>query len=369
MDRQQPKRVLVFCLSGLGDAILASPALAALHARPKQFQLTLLAMFPSVAEYLRDQQITDDVRLIQFLHMPKWRILRNVWPLRQERFDVSVIPYAMNRLGYNFMSRVIAADERIGFRYQRQRRVNLPELSNVVFSEDPTLHVVEENLRWAAYLTGEDVHALPDEMLFRSSPESVRDAEEFLAAHGLEQAAPLIGIHPSCNALKNQQNRCWPPQHFVQFIERMAAQVPSARFLLFEGPADARLAGMIRQNAASVTVARMLPVRVVGALIRQCQLFVSNDSGLLHIASACKVPSVAIFGPTNPTWVSPWKVPHIIVTRGLPCSPCFNYSSRPLSCPARLDYACVQALPLEAVEAAALRLLQSSPAASVIPPA
>ncbi|HUJ09432.1 MAG TPA: glycosyltransferase family 9 protein [Verrucomicrobiae bacterium] len=348
---------------------MASPAMAALHARPERFRLTLLAMFPSVAEYLRDQQLTDDVRLIQFLHMPKLKILRNVWPLRQEHFDVSIIPYAMNRLGYNFMSRVIGANERIGFRYQRQGRMNLPRLSNVVFSEDPGLHVVQENLRWAAYLRGEEMRALPDEMLLRSRPESVREAEEFLTAHGLEHATPLIGIHPSCNSLKNQQNRCWPPQHFVQFIESMSTQMPSARFLLFEGPSDARLAGMIRQNAHSVTTARMLPLGIVGALIRRCQLFVGNDSGLLHVASACKVPCVAIFGPTNPTWVAPWKTRHVIVSRGLPCSPCFKYSSRPLSCPARLDYACVRELPLELVEAAARQLLQSPHATPINPQA
>ncbi|MEI6083863.1 MAG: glycosyltransferase family 9 protein [Verrucomicrobiota bacterium] len=316
-------------------------------------------MFPAVAEYLRDQQLTEDVRLIQFLDMPKLKILRNVWPLRRERFDVSIIPYAMNRLGYNFMSRVIGARERIGFRYQRQRRVNVPELNQRVFDEDPTLHVVEENLRWAAYLTGLDIKAIPDDMLFRTAPESGRAAEEFLTTHRLDQATPLIGIHPSCNALKNQQNRCWPPDHFVQFIERMAVQMPAARFLLFEGPADARLAQMISQNAkSSVVVARMLPVRVVGALIRQCDLFVSNCSGLIHIAAACKVPTVGIYGPTNPTWDKPWKTESIVVTKSLPCSPCFYYSSRPLDCPAKLDYACVRELPVEDVERAALQLLK-----------
>ena len=359
MKRQQPKRVLIFCLSGLGDAVMASPAIAALAARPKQFQLTLLAMFPSVAEYLRDQRITEDVRLVEFLNMPKLTILRKAWPLRRERFDVSIIPYAMNRLGYNFLSRVIAARERIGFRYQRQRRVNVPELNTVIFDEDPSLHVVQENLRWAAYLTGEEMRSLPNDMLFRSSPESVAAAAEFLGGHGLEHASPLIGLHPSCNSLKNQQNRCWPPQQFVQFIERMAAQVPSARFILFEGPADAQLAGRIRQQAAeSVTVARLLPVRVVGALIRQCDLFVSNCSGLIHIAAACKVPTVGIYGPTNQVWDGPWKTESIVVNRHLPCSPCFYYSSRPLDCPARLDYACVRELPVADVEKAALELLK-----------
>jgi heptosyltransferase-2 len=174
----------------------------------------------------------------------------------------------------------------------------------------------------------------------------------------LDVAAPLVGVHPSCNPLKNQQKRCWPPTHFVQLIERLSRRFPNARFLLFEGPEDVQLAKLIRENAHSITVANQLPVGTVGALIRRCQLFVSNCSGLIHIAAACKVPTVGIYGPTNPTWDRPWKTEAIVVSRRLPCSPCFYYSSRPLDCVANLDYACVRELPVDDVERAALQLLK-----------
>jgi len=340
---------------------MASPAIAALAAAPDRFRLTVLTMFPSVTEYLREQGFTDDVRFVDFIRGGKPTVFRELGRLRSERFDISVLPYPHNRLEYNGVARVIGARQRIGFRYQRQRQRNLPWLNQVVLEEDPTLHVVEENLRWAAYLTGREPAALPDDMLFRSAPASQAAADEFIRHHRLGESAPLIGMHPSCNALKNQQNRCWPPHHFVQFIERMMAQVPGARFVLFEGPTDAQLAGLIRQETDAVVAARLLPVGVVAALIRRCQLFVSNCSGLIHVAAACKVPTVGIYGPTNPTWDGPWKTESIVVTRNLPCSPCFYYSSRPLDCPARLDYACVRELPVAAVEQAALKLLKLAP--------
>jgi len=358
MTARQPKRVLIFCLSGLGDAIMASPAIAALAARPAEFQLTLLTMFQSVAAYLREQEFTDDVRLVDFLHAGKLAVFRLLWQLRQERFDVSIVSYPQNRIQYNGVNFVIGARERIGFRYTKQRDRNLPGLNHKVFDEEPALHVVQENLRWAAYLTGTDLSALPDDMLFHHAPESVQAAQNFLASEKLDDASPLIGLHPSCNPLKNQQSRCWPPHQFVEFIERMGRNVPEARFLLFEGPQDAQLAQLVRQNTQSVHVARMLPIGVVGALIHRCHLFVSNCSGLIHVAAACKVPTVGIYGPTNPTWDKPWKTESIVVTKGLPCSPCFYYSSRPLDCPAKLDYACVRELPVEDVERAALRLLK-----------
>jgi len=84
----------------------------------------------------------------------------------------------------------------------------------------------------------------------------------------------------------------------------------------------------------------------------------SNDSGLMHTAAACRVPCVSIYGATNPVWDGPWKTEVVVVSRHLPCSPCFYYSSRPLDCPAKLDYACVRELPVEDVEKAARQLLE-----------
>ena len=337
---------------------MTSPAIAALAARPAEFQLTLVTMFPSVAAYLKEQEFTADVRFLDFMNASKPDIFRQLWRLRRECFDVSIVSYPHNRVEYNGVNFVIGARQRIGFRYQRQRHVNLPALNNVVLDEDPCLHVVQENLRWAAHLIGEPATALPDDLVFRHSPASVQAADEFLRDQYLTDGGPLIGLHPSCNPLKNQQNRCWPPQNFVSFIERMAQQLPAARFLLFEGPQDAQLAQLVRTNAHSVVAVRMLPIGVVGALIRRCRLFISNCSGLIHIAAACKVPTVGIYGPTNSTWDKPWKTQAIIVTRGLPCSPCFYYSSRSLDCVAKLDYACVRELPVADVERAALQLLR-----------
>jgi heptosyltransferase-2 len=141
-------------------------------------------------------------------------------------------------------------------------------------------------------------------------------------------------------------------------MERISGQIPSARFVLFEGPMDETVTSAVHKRPGLVAVAKRLPIGAVGGVIRRCQLFVSNCSGLIHIAAACKVPTVGIYGPTNSVWDGPWKTESIIVNRKLPCSPCFYYSSRPLDCPARLDYACVRELPVEDVERAALQLLK-----------
>jgi len=85
---------------------MASPSIAALAAEPERFRLTLLTMFGSVAEYLREQRFTEDVRFADFPGNSKARILRDPWRLRQERFDVSVPTYSHNRIEYNAAARL-----------------------------------------------------------------------------------------------------------------------------------------------------------------------------------------------------------------------------------------------------------------------
>ena len=357
VERQQPKRVVVFCLSGLGDAILASPALASLAGARDRFHLTLVTMFPATTDYLRAQGFTDDVRYIPFLGMSKLGIFLIARAFRREKFDVSVLPYAMNRLGYNLLNYVVGARQRIGFRYQRQRLRNVPQLNNVVIEENTKLHAVEENLRWAALLLG--ANPTDDALRYTIPQEAEKSATEFLPP----SPGTWIGIHAGCNVLKNQQKRLWPAVKFAELIRRLVTARPDARFLLFQGPQDVEINNAILAGLGAlrdrVVVVEGQTLPVVAALLRRCRLFLSNDSGLMHTAAACRAPCVAIFGPTNPTWVHPWKTPYRIVSRRLPCSPCFYYSTRPLTCVAHLDYACVRDLPVDDVETAVLDLLRN----------
>ena len=68
------------------------------------------------------------------------------------------------------------------------------------------------------------------------------------------------------------------------------------------------------------------------AIMKRCNLFVTNDSSQMHIAAALQLKVVAIIGPTNPHYIHPWKTEHKIVTLNLDCAPCFFYSPRPLIC-------------------------------------
>jgi len=86
-------------------------------------------------------------------------------------------------------------------------------------------------------------------------------------------------------------------------------------------------------------------------LIKQCRLFITNDTGPMHIATAFGVPTVAIFGPTDPLTTSPFGSGHELVRHPVDCSPCLLRE-----CP--IDHRCMQGISVEMVHAAAMRQLR-----------
>jgi ADP-heptose:LPS heptosyltransferase len=66
------------------------------------------------------------------------------------------------------------------------------------------------------------------------------------------------------------------------------------------------------------------------ALIEKCSLFISNDSGLLHVASAVKAPVIGLFGPTDPGRTGPYPDSSAVIRKDMTCSPC--YAGKPVRC-------------------------------------
>src|SRR5437879_6957787 len=86
---------------------------------------------------------------------------------------------------------------------------------------------------------------------------------------------------------------------------------------------------------------------------KQGRLFITNDTGPMHIATSFGVPTVAIFGPTDPATTSPFGSRHELVRHPVDCSPCLLRE-----CP--IDHRCMQGISVEMVHAAAMRQLMST---------
>lgn len=358
-------KLLAFNISGLGDTLQWLPALDLIRRHNPGVRVTALTMFGSVGDLLEASGLVEDVRRFDFVGRPPLEGLRFLAGLRKERFDWGVIPYGSNRLEYNVANFVTGARHRLAHRYVRHRLRSWSFLNDCRLDEVISLHAVEEDVRLVqrAGLVPADA-PVPGKLVPPRIPEAiVADVGEAIRRLPGE-GRTLVAVHASCSVLKNQQQRCYPPEALAEALAGLQERRPDAFFLIFSGAMDAPLTERLvaRLPVGCHAIPPTPTILHCAAWLARAQVMISNDSGLMHLAAAMGVPCATIFGPTNPVFVRPWGVPHRVIARDLPCRPCFMYSSTPMRCPAHLDFACLTGLGPRQITEAALELLESGDA-------
>jgi heptosyltransferase-2 len=334
-----------------------TPALQKLKEELPDSQIDCLAMFKGAADlYERLPQI-NKVFYFDFMKKGKLEALKFVLGLSR-KYDASINVYPSNRKEYNLISTIIGAKKRAGVNYNRKNFVNLGWLNNVSIQENDELHNVEENIKLVEKLIGKKISDVPS-MIFPFAEDDLIYAEKYFNNIGITGNGLVIGFHAGCSILKNHIKRRWEPEKFAE-LGKLLIESNKAKILLFGGPEENELKEEIhlRINNENSFVIKTGNLPQSTAIMKRCNLFISNDSSLMHIASALSLPVVAIIGPTNTNYIRPWKTKHKIVSLNLDCSPCFFYSPKPLICK-RTDkqFKCIKELSVDYVYKAALEFI------------
>jgi heptosyltransferase-2 len=132
---------------------------------------------------------------------------------------------------------------------------------------------------------------------------------------------PTLGINPG--ATYGSAKR-WYPKKFAQVANELAK---SYDIIIFGGPGEEEIAKDIEDNLTVPNYQNLcgkLTIKELCEHIGGLELFITNDSGPMHIAAAFEVKTVAIFGPTNYTETSPYGTKYSIVTKDIECAPCMK---------------------------------------------
>ena len=135
---------------------------------------------------------------------------------------------------------------------------------------------------------------------------------------------PTLGINPGASYGSAKR---WYPEKFAEVAKELSTQY---NIIIFGGPAEVDMANDIenelkKSNVACENIAGQTSIKELCQKIGGLDLFVTGDSGPMHVAAAFKVPTVAIFGPTKDKETSQWMNPHgVIVKKEMECSPCMK---------------------------------------------
>ncbi|HVX83240.1 MAG TPA: glycosyltransferase family 9 protein [Phycisphaerae bacterium] len=369
-------RIVVVMPTWLGDAVMATPFLRALAGLYPQAHIAAVAR-PLAVPVLAGLPYVHEVH-----HADKQNPAATHRWLRSGKFDLGIaLPNAFRAAWTLFRARIPA---RLG--YARDWRT--PLLTHALPAERRTPEQRLADQRKAAairrisrelgrpanpkigspfqpapaidyYLAlAELLGAGPDcdrRMELAVTPEEASEAEKVLAAFQMAPDARLVTFVPGANF---GGSKCWPPERFGALADALIERC-DVHILIAGSPAERNLVQTILTSAqrrervhalAGQASNTGISLGAVKAVVKRSMLMVCNDTGPRHFAAAFGVPTVTLFGPTDPRWAEPYHSRERIVRIDVPCGPC-----QLKKCP--IDHRCLTRLTPEMVLAAAGDLL------------
>jgi ADP-heptose:LPS heptosyltransferase len=163
------------------------------------------------------------------------------------------------------------------------------------------------------------------------SRQEIEWAEAVLSGAGFDSAHHILGIQ--CSSVVPQ--KCWPPDSYGKVVRDMHRRWPRLCVLSFgtavERP-NADCAHRVAGKVAWLEGAGRWSIRETLAMLSRCNLFLSGDTGLMHMAAAVGTPTVSIFGPTSAARRAPSHNGGIAICPETPCYPCFQGAWTPCEC-------------------------------------
>ncbi len=335
----------------IGDCIMSLPALRALKDHLPEENIYLVCKHYLYDVYRHLEGIKDVITIPGTKGFKK--ILKIAGQLRKYRFDSGLL--FTNSFNSAFLFKLSGIKELMG--YSKDLRGFLLDRKKK-FPRDNDKHHIYFYMDLAALFlkekTGREIDKRYSDQLVipKEEKENLRAA---LSGFGIGLTNGFIGISPSAAYGTAKQ---WLPERFRDLIIRIRKEMPDCDVLLLGSANEREKIAKIIDNINDANdkvhnLAGRLSLGQAIAAISLCDVFVSNDSGLMHVASSLRVPLAAIFGPTQPHKTGPLKEYNDKVKtlyHPVQCAPCNDRD-----CPI-VDHPCMKAVTVEEVFQAIVEL-------------
>ncbi len=304
-----PHRIILIKGGALGDVIMTTPLVRAIRRAWPRADITYLVgrwSAPVLANnpHLDHVVVVDDEVFFRRRWPDVWRLAQQV---RRERFDLGFIldrHYTAGLFGW-----LAAVTYRVGFNrasegFAHHRAV---DVSATRYDGEYYLDLLR-SLGQPAELG--QLELFPD-----LTDEAV--ASQRWSRQGLDQS-PVIGLVAAGGQNPGHTGtfKRWPADHYRQLLELLHARFHQARLALFGGPEDVDFnEDLIRASSEPIVNLAGSTVLQSAAMMRRCRLFITHDSGPMHMAAAVGLPVIAIFGPTDPQRLAPPGPRHTVLFR------------------------------------------------------
>jgi heptosyltransferase-2 len=343
-------KIVVRGANWIGDSVMSVPALRVLRQLFPNDEITLHTRAWAVGIF-RDADFIDQIISYDRPESNLAEVTGQARRLRGEKFDVAVI--FPNSFASALTARFAGIPRRFGFSKEGRKivltdAVPIPEWKSTrheVYYYLALVEAVENSLLGTNRASGLELTTnLP------VSEQRKDDARDFLSRKDIDVSRPIVALGPGST---NSMAKRWPLERFAKLADVLQRE-KRANIVLLGGPDDVEVAAKIAGMTESpvLDLAAKTSLGDAADILSVCDLMISNDMGLAHLAPAVGTPTLVIFGPTNPVTTRPFSDIAEVIRVDVECSPCMLRE-----CP--IDHRCMEWVTVEKVFEAAIAKLSS----------
>ena len=340
------RRILIVRTDRIGDVLLSTPVIKALRKEYPQAYISMIVS-PYARDIVEANPYLDEVIIYDkdIKHKSWMRSLKFASRLKKKRFDLAIILHPTNRM------HLIAFLAGIPLRLGYNRKFGfLNNLRKKHTKQEGLKHEAEYNLDLLSDLgIGGNVR----DLFMPIKTESEEWVKDLLASNGIKETDKLLAINPGASC----PSKIWPADRFAQVAETLAKR-HNFRILIVAGAKDIPLANMVAQKLGDrvLDLSGKTSLSHLASILKRCSLFISNDSGPVHIASSLGVPVISIFGRNQPglsprRW-GPLGKKDKYLHKDVGCIQCLAHNCKK-------EFACLKVISVEDVLSAAESILSS----------
>jgi heptosyltransferase III len=297
-DLPRGAQILIVRLRSLGDMVLETPAIAALHAWRPDLRICVLVE-PWCAAVLEGNSAVSEVILSR-------DFVETARELRRRHFPIVFNQHGGPRSA--LLTTASGAPLRVcwsGYQFPFLYNVHVPDKQE--FFGTPDVHTVEHRIS-QFYSAGLPRGPIPRTQV-SPQPDTAETVARALNEKGIARGAGYAVLQPGARSPAMR----WPVEKFAE-IARWLRESRGIASVVNIGRGDADVASEVGRSMSDCAVLMdSHDVRELIALIAGARLFIGNDSGPAHVAAAAGRPSVVIFGTTNPKEWHPWQTEHRVI--------------------------------------------------------
>jgi heptosyltransferase-2 len=298
-------KIIVRSPNWIGDAVLCLSSIEYIKEKMPQAHITVLAKNWVKDVFLNHPSIDDIISLDK----PKTTLIKEI---KKRNFDAGIL--FTNSFSSAFLFFIAGVRKRIGYKTDLRSifltdGLPLPEKLEKTHQRDYYFEIVRK------LIPGSEK---PGNPILYITDEENKKANITQKGLGIVENTKTVGMFPGASY---GPAKMWGVEKFKSLAKEIAKN-ENVKVLVFGGNKEKELGDTIQNKTDSIiNLCGKTTARELMALIKRCNVFITNDTGPMHIASALNVPVIAIFGPTNTDRTSPLG-PSVIIKKEVNCVPC-----------------------------------------------